>query len=110
MTNREVCIIHAVEKLTNEKEWWSLCADANVCERWKQEMLAMDWPAVVDLRFADFTAEMADAVSKKEPRISVHPATKSAGLSLLDLLTPYLRSSESCAPRQTFTKKRGSSP
>ncbi|KAH8176498.1 WD40 repeat 2 [Sarocladium implicatum] len=62
LLNREVCMLSVLEKLTNKPDWWVKCRDDEVAERWKSEMLQMDWPAVLGLEHADFTASMADAV------------------------------------------------
>lgn len=58
---REVCMLAAIEELTNKPEWWLKCRDPEITARWKEEALAMDWAAI--RRHADFTPAMADAVS-----------------------------------------------
>ncbi|KAF4435937.1 hypothetical protein F53441_13365 [Fusarium austroafricanum] len=57
---REVCMMGAVEELTNKTEWWRKCRDPEIAQKWKQEALAMDWETVRD--HADFTPAMFDAV------------------------------------------------
>lgn len=58
---REVCMLSAVEELTNKPEWWLKCRDPEITKKWKEEALAMDWSAIRE--HADFTPAMADAVS-----------------------------------------------
>jgi hypothetical protein len=58
---REVCMLGAVEELTNKPEWWLKCRDPEITKKWKEEALAMDWAA--SRKHADFTPAMADAVS-----------------------------------------------
>jgi hypothetical protein len=58
LLHREKCMILVVEKLTNKPEWWTKCRDPEISEKWKKEMLGMDWAD----EYADFTEKMADAV------------------------------------------------
>ena len=60
-------MINAVESLTNKQDWSDKCADPVIWETWKQELLAMDWPSLTGLPYADFTPAMADAVSAHVP-------------------------------------------
>jgi hypothetical protein len=55
-------MLNVIEKLTNKPEWWLKCHDDEIAGRWKQEMLGMDWPKILDLPHADFTPAIADAV------------------------------------------------
>ncbi|KAH8170705.1 WD40 repeat 2 [Sarocladium implicatum] len=57
---REVCMLAAVEELTNKPEWWIKCRDPEIAARWKDEALALDWASI--RTHADFTPAMADAV------------------------------------------------
>lgn len=57
---REVCMMGAIEELTNKPEWWRKCRDPEITKKWKEEALALDWGAI--RQFADFTPAMADAV------------------------------------------------
>jgi hypothetical protein len=61
-------MISAVEKLTNEKEWWIKCADAEICEGWEQELLGINWSDVTGLPYAEFTSGMSHAVRNPSPR------------------------------------------
>lgn len=58
---REICMLAAVEELTNKPEWWLKCRDPDIAARWKEEALALDWASI--RTHADFTPAMADAVS-----------------------------------------------
>lgn len=60
LLRREVCMLRVIESLTNKPEWWRKVHDSAIAEKWKKEMLEMDWPSLME--FGDFTSEMADAV------------------------------------------------
>jgi hypothetical protein len=55
-------MIRVVEKLTNKPDWWTKCRDPEVAQKWKNEMLGMDWHEITGSEYADFTEKMADAV------------------------------------------------
>ncbi|KAK0389036.1 hypothetical protein NLU13_2612 [Sarocladium strictum] len=55
-------MLRAVEKLTNKAKWWLKCRDEEIAERWRKEMLEMDWEKLLGSLYADFTPLMADAV------------------------------------------------
>ena len=57
---REACMLKVIEELTNKPEWWRKVMDDEIADRWKQEMLVMDWAAY--RRFGDFIPAMADTV------------------------------------------------
>lgn len=54
-------MLKVVEDLTNKPEWWLKCRDPRISDRWKSEMLAVDWTQYH--RHADFTPAMTDFVS-----------------------------------------------
>lgn len=58
---REYCMLEAIESLTNKPEWWRKIRDREISAKWRAEMLAMQWTDFH--RHADFTENMADAVS-----------------------------------------------
>lgn len=60
LVRREVCMLRVMESLTNKPDWWRKVHDPVVSEKWKKEMLGMDWPSIIE--FGDFTPEMAEAV------------------------------------------------
>ncbi|QUC17481.1 uncharacterized protein UV8b_01722 [Ustilaginoidea virens] len=59
LTIREICLMRAVEEITNKPDWWVKVKQPDVADKWRLEALAMDWAAYH--RFADFTPAMADA-------------------------------------------------
>jgi hypothetical protein len=58
---REMCMLKAIEDLTNKPEWWRKVREPKIATKWKDEMLALDWETYH--QYADFTPKMADAVS-----------------------------------------------
>lgn len=65
LLNREVCMLETIEELTNKPDWWTKCRDTHVAQRWKEEMLAVNWPSVTGYSFADLSPEAADAVREQ---------------------------------------------
>jgi hypothetical protein len=64
---REVCMLGAIEEITNKPEWWLKCRDPEITKKWKEEALALDWATIRE--HGDFTPAMADAVrSRTESR------------------------------------------
>lgn len=49
-----------MESLTDKPEWWRKVHDPTIADKWKKEILDLDWPSRME--FADFTTEMAEAV------------------------------------------------
>ncbi|KAJ3494740.1 hypothetical protein NLG97_g3882 [Lecanicillium saksenae] len=56
---REYCMLEAIESITNKPEWWRKIRDPEISAKWREEMLAIEWP--IFHRHSDFTENMADA-------------------------------------------------
>ncbi|KAL6800419.1 hypothetical protein J3E68DRAFT_448661 [Trichoderma sp. SZMC 28012] len=55
---KELCILKAVEEITNKPGWWDHVRDTRITEGWKKEMLALEWSDY--LNHATFTLPMAE--------------------------------------------------
>ncbi|KAK1237888.1 hypothetical protein MKX08_002467 [Trichoderma sp. CBMAI-0020] len=55
---RELCMLKAMEEITDKPDWWKNVRDAHTAECWKREILALDWSKY--MKYADFTSSMAE--------------------------------------------------
>ncbi|KAK0760908.1 hypothetical protein N5P37_005847 [Trichoderma harzianum] len=60
---KELCILKAIEEITNKPRWWDHVRDTRITDGWKKEMLALDWSNY--LNHAIFTPLMADFCIKE---------------------------------------------
>lgn len=62
LTWGEIAILWFVEKITNKPDWHVKVFDEEIVERWKQEVMAVDWKAV-GLTYAYFDDDLFTSVS-----------------------------------------------
>lgn len=62
LTIREICMLKAVEQLTNIPDWWIKVYDESITQKWRQEAVDMDWTLYRE--HADFTPTMSLAVCR----------------------------------------------
>ncbi|KAL6695078.1 hypothetical protein J3F84DRAFT_38399 [Trichoderma pleuroticola] len=58
LLSRELCMMKAVEEITNMPGWCDDVRHAHIADKWKKEILGLDWGNY--LSYADFTPSMAD--------------------------------------------------
>ena len=56
---REVCFMKAVEEITNKPDWWLKVQNPEISEKWKKEIIAMDWNAYYE--HGDFPLDLFES-------------------------------------------------
>lgn len=67
---KELCILKAIEEITNKPRWCDHVRDTRITDGWKKEMLALEWSNY--LSHAIFTPPMADWVCFKDMNLPLY--------------------------------------